>query len=166
MDLESLAVVLGLKVESASFVFEVLYFLFAGQHRPDGVEQLHLVIEGHLRVLKLFGRLQQTASEVEILVSIGVESCEHSFYLNPQLQIFEDNPDNPLHLGRIGLIQQLPQPLLLLRRVGQHVQNFIQPLHRQSRSALEVVFDDIVHADREVSDTLPLTMIVWVFVMV
>jgi hypothetical protein len=48
VDLESLAVVLGLKVESASFVFEVLYFLLAGQHRPDGVEQLHLVIEGHL----------------------------------------------------------------------------------------------------------------------
>jgi hypothetical protein len=126
MDLQSLTVVLGLNIEGSGLVLEKLDFLLACEHGTDGVEELNLVIKRNFGVLEFLANLKQTACNIIVLIAIGVESRKYALQLDPQLQIFKNDTHNPLHLSRIGFLEQIQKTLLLVSSISQHVQNLVE----------------------------------------
>ena len=131
MHLQPLPVVFGLDVEGPGFVLEKLDFLLACEHGADGVEELNLVIERNFGVLKLFADLEQAAGNVIVLVAVGVEGSEHALQLDAELEILQNDADDPLHLCGVGFLQEIQEALLLVSGVGQQIQDLVEPPHRQ-----------------------------------
>jgi hypothetical protein len=86
MGLQSLPVKFGLHVVHLTLVlFEVTHLLLAGQHRPDGEEDLHLIVQTNVRVLEFAAGLRQTVGQVEEISGVGVEGVEQGCLLETYL---------------------------------------------------------------------------------
>lgn len=95
-----------------------------------------------------------------------MESSEDSIDFDAQLQVLENDPDDPLHLCRVGLLDEVGEVLGLVGGTGEQVEDVVEPFDSKSRVGCEITFDDVVHADREVTNAHAFLMVVGVLVMI
>ncbi len=98
--LESLPVELGLHVVQ-SFVcgfVEVGHLLFTGQHGSDRKEDFDIVVKRNLGVFELLASLEQTVGQIKVVSGVGVESIEHSVKFDANLEVLQNDADDPFDL--------------------------------------------------------------------
>lgn len=104
VDLQPLTI--KLRLEQVLLVQNVkkLQRLFSSEHWLYRLEQHQFILQGSLLVYELFTHFLQAVRQIIEILSIAVVFLQNALALNPELQVLQDDPNDPAHLfGRTDL---------------------------------------------------------------